>query len=208
MPSSIRKALLQVLKTHQHYRSYALAWNVKIYGNITEPNDGPNKVKDWDFDQESNWALEDMCRMVTGRENDWLSTLPAVERFPRFYDKIHPTDRCYYPAKLKGWKLVEAYKSVSVDVDFSFEGRSSGWLVLTEFESRSGDLIEQIEEGGVSNEWCRNLLAMIPVWDAAFADPGKEHQYQLNSSHERQFEEQQKETTEARYWAERGMVTI
>lgn len=158
----IRQRAVDAIEAHAHHGEYLLAWNVKIHRRITDPNEA-NPVPGWDINQEYQWALEDMWRTVTEREDG------------KFYS----------------------------------DGRSSGWIVLAKFEGHTID-VDEIEkkESGITNEWYRRLLKMLPIWDEAFKDPTKELQYQIDSRHAELKAHHDFETAERRYWEERDVVTV
>jgi hypothetical protein len=94
------------------------------------------------------------------------------QRFPKQYVRV-TNESAYYPARKKGWKLVDPYLTVHFEAAYNLAGRGGKHLVVTEFENRtldmsSEDLAEAIrdDDGGYfnralfSNQWCRKLLAM------------------------------------------------
>jgi len=112
------------------------------------------------------------------------------------------------------------------DVKFGFAGRSGGYIVIEEFEGctlrgmSTEDLTDTLQDRSEStymtNEWCRNLLAMMYEWGQCFTPEiaTKELQYQITSRIASMHNEavdadeaRTQEQSEVSYWQTRDVMT-
>lgn len=137
-------------------------------------------VEDFDMDaqwQHVQWEMAsslDYAFKTYGQDTATKFGLP-YRRFPNQY-KRKDKESAYWPTSKEGWALVDPYIELQFDVEFSLEGRGGKHLVIVEFEGHklsgmsSKAFIEALEDPDTqySNEWCRNLLAMMQEWDVLF----------------------------------------
>lgn len=193
-------------------------------------------AEEWDDESSQSrvwsWVQEDMARGVT--DADTYRTIRreiatryglSYERFPKQYTKIMQEDKCYYPAGVKGWQLVNPWTMPQFKVEWEFAGRQGKHLCLSWFEGKSlrmrsddlsADITSDSEAESYSNEWCQKLLAFIHECDLCFtsANVKQEFEYQVSfraadELHDL-YEEcvaAAKEKAEADYWAERDVMT-
>lgn len=140
---------------------------------------------EWDEDQQWRraqealaWNLDDSdCYSSYGPDTAKMFGLP-YKRFPLQY-KRRTDEMAYYPADKVGWILVDPYINHHFEVKFGLAGRGGKHLVITEFEGvdlsiSNRELIEDLSSDDsyyssrYSNEWCRNLLAMMHEWEVMF----------------------------------------
>lgn len=150
-------------------------------------------VGDFDMDAEWQHVQEDMSHMLDypvntyGQDTATKFGLP-YRRFPNQYKRLDK-EVAFWPVGKKGWALVDPYINLQFDVEFSLEGRGGKHLVIAEFEGHklagmsSEAFIEALEDPDTlfSNEWCRNLLAMMQEWDVLFTSraASAEFDYQM-----------------------------
>ncbi len=164
-------------------------------------------VEDWDriADSRYAWAIEDAQRGVVEDNYVYCMMSPATSKQFGL-----PADATY-------------------DVGFSLEGRSGKHLCVTRFDGHdlSGvDLIAQLQDQTddkncepyhvYTNQWCRQLLAMMTEWDECFT-PRKasdEVMYHMASTMMQQCEEMHiaaaaasLEAARIQEWAERDVIT-
>ena len=134
------------------------------------------------FDMNSHWhdvqgfmADMDDCTYRTYGPTTAVKYGLPYEKFPNEYKKIDK-DLAYFPAQKEGWKRVDPYINLEFEVDFTLQGRGGKHLCVAKFDGHtlegmsSERFIEALEDPDTqfSNEWCRNLLAMMDEWDEIF----------------------------------------
>lgn len=218
-----------------YHDRWALSWEVGLYYANLDKNHIYEVMKkdvgdepmhpDLEWDPEQQWmrGQEDLAeglndddgRRTYSPETAARHGLP-YHKFPRRF-KRYEGEIVYYPAKLKGWILDDPYECKYFDVEFGLAGRGGKHLVVERFEGinlalSSDELIERIEDQSnwhFSNQWCRNLLAMIDEWDKMFTskNASKELEYQAANRMYCELCDLNKEQAERQFWAERDVAT-
>jgi len=171
-----RRLLLDQLQG-RGYGKYDLEWNVRCdYFDTDEVMALADAENIMEIDVEQLWDESvESARESMDSDDGYRSYSPATAaRYGLPYHgkrkyKRHTDEMAYYPAGKPGWILVKPYVNSHFDCNFELQGRQGKHLVLTEFEGHEcTDLETSIQDGVVSNEWCRNLLAMLEEWDVCF----------------------------------------
>lgn len=146
-------------------------------------------VEDFDMDAEWQHVQEDMSQALDydfrtyGQATATKFGLP-YRRIPNQYKRLDK-EVAYWPTSKKGWILVDPYINLQFDVEFSLEGRGGKHLVIAGFEGHklagmsSRAFIEALEDPDTkfSNEWCRNLLAMMQEWGVLFTSKATSYEF-------------------------------
>jgi hypothetical protein len=171
-----RRLLLDQLQG-RGYGKYDLEWNVRCdYFDVEQLWHVANAENIMEIDVEQLWdnAIES-TRYSLDNDDCYSTYSPATAaRYGLPYHgkrkyKRRTSEICYHPAGKPGWILDKPYVNSQFDCTFELQGRQGKHLVLTHFEGiECRDLDCKIEDGDVSNQWCRNLLAMLEEWDVCF----------------------------------------
>lgn len=108
-PHRTRKAMTDYLLDRKRYGGYAFAWNVKVYGDVLKASEAAAHDIPANPRFDAEWQAE-----VEG-DNGERFYRACADAASYLTDKLYST----YPGDDQG------------DWEFGFEGRSSGWLVLT-----------------------------------------------------------------------------
>lgn len=147
----------------------------KLWGIIKEDFSDSFDMDDHWHDVQGRMADLDDCAYRTYSPETAAKFGLPYEKFPNKYQRIDK-DLAYFPAQKKGWKRVNPYINLEFEVDFTLQGRNGKHLCIAKFDGHTlGGLsnerfIEALEDPDTqfSNEWCRNLLAMMEEWEVCF----------------------------------------
>ena len=169
---------------YANHDKVALAWNVKIHAGVEDlaeytgsanfKDNMPDevledkkllkeaiKLADWNKDHVWQWALDDVREGVSG-------------------NYAADTYRSMTPARFNHFGLIEAKGGTYFDVEFSFCGRSGGYICIKTFEGvalgniSASQLAESLREpdhwngSEYPNAWCQKLVAFIAECDEMF----------------------------------------
>jgi len=214
--------LLALAKADDMIPHATTEWHPDVLEHLEKHEDG--------FDYE--FELEMMREGVSDDDTYRTYSPKTAARFglpyynKRVYARRDATKLAYYHIGKGDWALVNPYSCKYFDVKFGFAGRSGGYIVIEEFEGRTlrgmstEDLTDMLQDRSEStymtNEWCRNLLAMMYEWDQCFTPEiaTKELQYQITSRIASMHNEavdadeaRTQEQSEVSYWQTRDVMT-
>jgi hypothetical protein len=172
--------------------------------NITDPEvvEALSSIAgdDWDSEDVYRWALEDAQRGIDDNGTyGMLSPETAIRYGFQYYRKPQykrvTNENAYYPAKVKGWMVVNPYM-LGADVELSLEGRGGKHLCV--FKVNGKELTNDVDS--YTNEQCRLLLALNCEWEESFNSEAAtaEVQYQVNHRFEQLVETVEERIAEAK----------